>query len=124
MQQKLKTLLNDIISKLDYGYKESVYQKALCYKLQDNGHKVEREVVRDIVYEKYILGSVRVDIVIDNEYIIEMKSISKIGEKEKNQLKRYLDLFNKDIGYLINVNHKEYEIIEVRGKKQFNPVSY
>ena len=124
MQQKLKTLLDDIISKLDYGYKESVYQKALCYKLQDNGHKVEREVVRDIVYEKYILGSVRADIVIDNEYIIEMKSISKIGEKEINQLKRYLDLFNKDIGYLINVNHKEYEIIEVKGKERFNPVSY
>ena len=124
MQQKLKTLLDDIISKLDYGYKESVYQKALCYKLQDNGHKVEREVIRDIVYEKYILGSVRADIVIDNEYIIEMKSISKIGEKEINQLKRYLDLFNKDIGYLINVNHKEHEIIEVKGKERFNPVSY
>ena len=124
MQQKLKTLLDDIISKLDYGYKESVYQKALCYKLQDNGHKVEREVIRDIVYEKYILGSVRADIIIDNEYIIEIKSISKIGEKEINQLKRHLDLFNKDIGYLINVNHKEYEIIEVKGKERFNPVSY
>ena len=53
-----------------------------------------------------------------------MKSISKIEVKEINQLKRYLDLFNKYIGYLINVNHKEYEIIEVKGKERFNPVSY
>ena len=76
MQQKLKTFLDDIISKLNYGYKESVYQKALCYKLQDNGHKVEREVVRDIVYEKYILGSVRADIVID-ERIYNRNEIDK-----------------------------------------------
>ena len=124
MEEKLKTFLDDIISKLDYGYKESIYQKALCYKLHDNGHKIEREVVRDIVYESYILGSVRADIIIDNEYILEMKSISKIGEKEINQLKRYLDLFNMKVGYLINVNHKEYEIIEVTGKENFDPVSY
>ena len=81
MKQKLKTFLDDIISKLDYGYKERVYQKALCYLLQDNGHKVERAVIRNIVYERYILGSVRADIIVDNEYIIEMKSRSKIGEK-------------------------------------------
>ena len=52
------------------------------YKLQDIGYKIEREVVRDVIYEKYILGSVRADMIVNNEYIIEMKSISKIGEKK------------------------------------------
>ena len=114
MQHKLKTLLNDIIFKLNYGHRENIYQKALCYKLQEYNHKVEREVTRDIIYENYILGSVRVDILLDDKYIIEMKSISKIGEKEINQIKRYLDIFNKKSGFLINVNHKDYEIIKVK----------
>ena len=51
--------------------------------------------------------------IVNNEYIIEMKSISKIGEKEINQLKRYLNIFNKSSGFLINISYKDYEIIEV-----------
>ena len=84
----LKTVLDcierDIIDKLNYGNKENIYQKAICYKLQDIGCKIEREVVRDVVYEKYILGSVRADMIVNNEFIIEMRSISKIGEKQIN----------------------------------------
>ena len=53
-----------------------------------------------------------------------MKSISKIGEKEINQLKRYLNIFNKSSGFLINISYKDYEIIEVLGEERFNPVSY
>ena len=61
------------------------------------------------------MGSVRADMIINNEYIIEMKSISKIGEKEINQLKRYLNIFNKSSGFLINISYKDYEIVEVLG---------
>ena len=61
------------------------------------------------------MGSVRADMIVDNEYIIEMKSISKIGEKEINQLKRYLNIFNKSSGFLINISYKDYEIVEVLG---------
>ena len=77
----LDCIARDIIEKLNYGHKENIYQKAICYKLQNIGYKIEREVVRDVVYEKYILGSVRADMTVNNEFVIEMKSISKIGEK-------------------------------------------
>ena len=96
-------IVRDIIEKLNYGYKENIYQKAIYYKLQDIGYKIDREVVRDVIYEKYILGSVRADMIVNNEYIIEMKSISKIGEKEINQLKRYLNIFNKSSGFLVKL---------------------
>ena len=51
-------------------------------------------------------------------------SVQITGEKEVNQLKRYLDVFNMDIGYLINISYKDFEIIEVHGKERFDPVSY
>ena len=74
--------------------------------------------------ERYILGSVRADIIIGNECIIEIKSKSKIGEKEINQLKRYLNVCNMDIGYLINISYIDFEIVEVHGKERFDSVSY
>ena len=49
-----------------------------------------------------------------------MKSISKITEKETNQLGRYLHIFNMQTGYLININHKNYEVKRVEGKKRFD----
>ena len=42
-----------------------------------------------------------------------MKSIEKIKDKEINQLERYLDLFNMKTGYIININHKNYDIVRV-----------
>ena len=95
-------------------------QKITC----ECGYKIEREVVRDVVYEKYISGSVRADMIANKIFIIEMKSIGKIGEKEINQLKRYLNIFNKSSGFLINISYKDYEIIEVHGEERFDPVSY
>ena len=70
------------------------------------------------------LGSVSADMIVNNEFVIEMKSISKIGEKEIKQLKRYLNVFNMSSGFLINISYKDFEIIEVLGEEQFDPVSY
>ena len=86
----LDCIVIDIIEKLNYGYKENIYQKAMCYKLQDVCCKIEREVVRDVVYEKYILGSIRADMIVNNEFVIEMKSISKIGEKRNKSIEKIL----------------------------------
>ena len=119
----LSAIVKHIVEKLNYGHKESVYQLALCYELEGKGYKVQREVIKDIVYEYFILGNIRADIIINDQYIIEMKSVTKITDKETNQLVRYLEIFNMQTGYLININYKNYEIIRVEGKKRFDPVS-
>ena len=62
--------------------------------------------------------------IVNNGFIIETKSISEIGEKEINQLKRYLNIFNKSSGFLINISYKDYEVIEVHGEERFDPVNY
>ena len=78
---------------------KKIFIKKQCYKLQDIGYKIEREVV----YENYILGSVRAYMIVNNEFVIKMKSISTIGEKEINQLKRYLNIFNESSRFVINI---------------------
>ena len=70
LKQDIETIIEHIIEKLNYGYKENIYQLALCYELENKGYKVQREVVKDILYDYYVLGSIRADIIIDNEFII------------------------------------------------------
>ena len=90
LENVLENIVNHIIEKLNYGYKENIYQLALCYELESKGYKVQREVFYDILYDYYILGYIRADIIVNSEFIIEMKSIEKIKDKEINQVERYL----------------------------------
>ena len=88
----------------------------MCYELENKGYKVQREVVKDILYDYHILGYGKADITVNNEYVFEMKSLEKIKDKEINQVERYSDLFNMKTGYIININHKNYEIVSVGAK--------
>ena len=70
--------------------------------MKEKGYKIQKEVVRDVLYDYHVLGYIRPDIIVNNEYIIEMKSIDKIKDKEINQVERYLDLFNMKENRLYN----------------------
>ena len=61
LKMVLDCIVRDIIEKLNYGHKENIYQKAICY-----GYKIEREVVCVVVYQKFILGNVRADMIVNN----------------------------------------------------------
>ena len=100
IEDDLETTVKHIIGKLNYGYKENIYQLALCYELESKGYKVQREVAKDILYDYIPLGYVRADVIVNNEYIIQMKSIEKIKDKEINQVEKYLDFFNMKTGYI------------------------
>ena len=69
----IMTVVKDIVKKLEYGHKKifTKTQHVTNYTILDI--KIEREVLRDVVYEKYFLGSVRADIIVNNEYVIKMK---------------------------------------------------
>ena len=114
-EMTLKSSMEKIIKKLGYGYRESIYQNALAHELRNIGYNVKKEFNVSVFYENVEVGVVRLDLLIDDRYIIEFKAISKITDKEKNQLKRYLKLTAnlssyENEGYLINVSFKEFEI--------------
>ena len=56
LENVLENIVKHIIEKLNYGYKENIYQLALCYELESKGYKIQIEVVKDILYDYYILG--------------------------------------------------------------------
>ena len=84
---------------------ESVYQKALVQELKLKGFKVHSEIDIEINYKGVNVGSdLRLDIIVNDTIIIELKSVENILPVHKKQLLTYLRLTNLQVGLLINFN--------------------
>ena len=87
------------------GLLESVYQKALIHELRLRGFKVDSEVSIDIYYKDVNIGdNLRLDILVNEEIVIELKSVENILPVHKKQLLTYLRLLDLQVGLLINFN--------------------
>ena len=85
------------------GLMESAYEAALKYLLEQKGHKVERQVFLPIYWEDVQLDQTyRMDLVIDNDIIVELKAVSHVETCHRKQLWSYLNLTHKPYGMLIN----------------------
>ena len=87
------------------GLLESVYESTLEYELQKRGLSVLRQIGLPVYYEglKLELGY-RVDLIVGDKVIIEIKSIEALAPIHKRQLLTYLRLANMRLGLLINFN--------------------
>ena len=87
------------------GLLESVYQKALVQELKLREFNVKSEVNIEINYKGVNVGSdLRLDIIVNDTIIIELKSVETILPIHKKQLLTYLRLTNLQLGLLINFN--------------------
>jgi GxxExxY protein len=95
----------EVYKKLGPGLLESVYQKAMMKELSYWDIPAEAEVPINILYRGDDLGvGFRMDILVDNNIILELKSVAKLDEIHYKQLLNYLLLADKPLGYLINFN--------------------
>jgi GxxExxY protein len=89
------------------GLLESVYGVCLAYELRQRGLSVETEQPLPVVYrEVYLECGRRLDLVVENKVIIELKAVEKLNPLHEAQLLTYLKLSRYRIGLLINFNVK------------------
>jgi GxxExxY protein len=87
------------------GLLESTYQQCLAHELRINGIELEIEHPLPVVYKDIRLDcGYRIDLLVENEIILELKSVEKIAPIHEAQLLSYLKLANKKQGFLINFN--------------------
>ena len=87
------------------GLLESVYQATLNYELQERGLRVHQQVGLPVYYKSLKLEiGYRVDLIVDERVIIEIKSVEAIALVHRMQLLTYLRLANLRLGLLINFN--------------------
>ena len=99
----------DVYNVLGPGLLESIYEEALCYELQQRGLKVERQKPVPIIYKGITLSSnFRLDLLVEDQIILELKSTEEIKAVYFKQIKTYLRLLNKQLGFLISFG--EYDM--------------
>ena len=87
------------------GLLESAYEACLTYELRLRGLKVESQKPLPLIYKNVMLEcGYRLDIVVENQVIIEIKTVNSIAPMHEAQLLSYLKLSNCKIGLLINFN--------------------
>jgi GxxExxY protein len=113
-EEKTKTLTSKIIgaaieihSVLGPGLLESTYETCLIYELQLRQLKIEHQKPLPVFYKDVMLDcGYRLDLVVENQVIVEIKSVSNIAPIHEAQLLSYLKLSECKIGLLINFNVK------------------
>ena len=97
---------------LGNGFLEKVYENALKIELIKRGFQVETQKELIVQYEGQIVGQYFADIVINNELIIELKTVKKIEAIHKVQVLNYLKATGFELGILINFpnDSKGFEI--------------
>ena len=87
------------------GLLESVYELCLNKELHLRGINVERQVYLPLIYRGEDLGKdFRIDLLVENEIIIEIKAVDGILPVHEAQIISYLKLADKKLGFLINFN--------------------
>lgn len=90
---------------LGAGLLESVYQEALTIELKNKNIPFKTECAFPLEYKGEILkSSFRLDMIIDDSIILELKAVEKILPVHEAQILSYLKLTNKKLGFLINFN--------------------
>ena len=116
MEQDLRSVADDIWTSLGPGYSESVYHCAFEVALRSRKIYYETERIVPVFYDGQNVGHVRADLIVDRKYVIELKSVGKLGETYRIQTQNYLKLLGLSAGFLINFPDKrgalEFECIE------------
>jgi GxxExxY protein len=95
----------DVHTILGPGLLENVYKECLFYKLCKSGFNVEKEKPIPLVFDGIILDcGYRIDLLVENKIVIELKSIKKIEDIHLSQILTYMKLGKFKVGLLINFN--------------------
>jgi GxxExxY protein len=88
------------------GLLEAMYEAAMRIEFDDAGVKYDRQTRLPAYYKGRLLGEYRVDLVVDNLVLVEVKSVERLNPVFEAQLLTYLRLTGKRIGLLINFNSR------------------
>lgn len=100
----------EVYNVLGPGLLESVYEKALLYELKLRGLKVSSQIPVNIEYKGIIIGSdLRLDIIVEDILIVELKSVESLLPVHFKQIRTYMRLLNKPMGLLINFNVSDFK---------------
>ncbi|MBR6899355.1 MAG: GxxExxY protein [Bacteroidales bacterium] len=99
----------EVYNELGPGLLESVYEKALIHEFKLREIDVVSQIPVNIVYKGELVGNdLRIDLLVDDTVIIELKSVEELKKVHFKQLRTYLKLLNRPEGWLINFGAEDF----------------
>lgn len=102
---EIRGAIFNVYNELGPGLLESVYEEAMIFELKERGLDVARQVEVPIIYKGNELKTpLRLDLLVNNRVIVELKSVEEMKPVFAKQLLTYLKLMDKRVGLLVNFN--------------------
>ncbi len=100
------------------GFQEVVYQRALEAEMLDAGISFAREREMPVFYKQRQVGTRRVDFLVEEVVVVELKAITHLEKVHLAQAINYLEAFNLGIGLLLNFGARSLEIKRLANKRR------
>jgi GxxExxY protein len=86
------------------GFIEKIYENALLIELRLRGHQLERQISTKVAYKGHKVGEHRLDLLVDQQVVVDLKSVEALAAVHAAQLRSTLKAFGKQVGLLLNFN--------------------
>jgi GxxExxY protein len=96
----------EVHTKLGPGFLESIYERALCVELRARGLRFERQVVVPVDYKGIRVGAGKLDLLVADRLVVEVKTVDDLAAIHVAQLLSYLKASGRTLGLLLNFKVK------------------
>lgn len=102
---KVVEAIFNVHQQLGPGFLEKVYEECLCMEFSDRKIPFQRQVAINMTYNgRQVPADFRLDLVVDNKILIELKSVEQIHPVHEAQIHSYLKMAGLPLGFLVNFN--------------------
>jgi GxxExxY protein len=99
-----------VYNKMGFGFLESVYEKCMQIELKKLGLSFESQKKIIVYYDDEVVGDYNADIIVENQIIVELKSVRRIVQSHEIQLVNYLTATKMPVGLIINFSENKVDI--------------
>lgn len=89
-------------SELGNGFPEIIYQRSLAIELKEQSISYKREISQPLFYRDSEVGKRRIDFLVEDKVLVELKAVSEINKTHFNQILNYLTAYQLEVGLLLN----------------------
>jgi len=113
LSYKIMQAVFAVHNELGPGFMEKVYEGALVYELQNSGFAVARQQTIRVFYREEVVGTHRLDLVVEGKIILELKAVADLQPIFKQQVRSYLKASGLKLGILINFGTKRIQSVRI-----------
>jgi GxxExxY protein len=106
---KINGCAMDVLNSIGHGFQEKTYENALAVALKKRNLKFSQQANFSVMFENEIVGTFVPDFVVEDQVIVELKTVDHIGNAEKGQALNYLRASGLKLGIILNFKHSKLD---------------